>query len=402
MIPNGQLPAPDAEGKAELRRGFALVTALLALVVVGALVTGSFFAASRERQMGLGAHYNDDGMYVAENALNRIAADSPKSFWQGLTASRELDSVVVSAAGTTIGSARVWVRPTGSSYFIVARGASSGGGRARSGGRTLGMVLRLLNVTFPPGTAMQVFGPVTVKGSAMVRGQDTKPSTGSQWDTCAVRTGTDTAIVARGASEISAQKPNSIVGPVVQHSTMDSASFLNFGDLDFKTLAAMADKKYVGGNLPGSPSPVGTATTCNKAAVDNWGEPYTGVPGCVNYFPLIYADRTVSISGHGRGQGILLIDGDLELTGGFEFWGVVVTTGAVNMHGTGGRVGGVVISLQQGALSAPEDLMLGNSQVQLSGCAVRRAVNSMGANRAVPVKTHSWFDLTSAGASVGF
>ncbi len=402
MTPNEQLPAPDEEGKSELRKGFALVTALLALVVVGALVTGSFFAASQEREMGLSARYNDDGMYVAENALNRIAADSPKSFWSGLVAAKELDSVVVSAGGTTIGSARVWVRPTGSGYFLVARGASARGGRLSGGGRTLGMVLRLLNVTFPPGTAMQVYGETHVQGSALISGQDTKPASGSQWDTCTVRTGVDTAIITKDSSLIDVQKASSIIGPIVQKPSMNTGSFLNYGDVNFDMLAATADKTYLGANSPGNPLPVGTATTCNTGVLDNWGEPYADVPGCANYFPIIYVDHTFKLAANGRGQGILLVNGDLEITGGFEFWGVTVVKGALNMHGSGGHVNGVLLAYQEGQLNYDENLAIGNSLVQYSGCAVSRAVAGMGASRAVPVKMHSWFDLSSAGASTGF
>lgn len=400
MSPNEQ-PNPVKDEPASERQGFALATALLALVVVGALVTGSFFAASQEREMGLSARYNDDGLYVAETALQTVIAEQPRSFFTSLTTTQELPAITVTAGGTTIGNARVWARPTGpNNYMLVASGIPARGGRAVGGGRTLGMLVRLLNVSFPPARALQVFGETHVQGSALISGQDTKPASGSQWDTCTVRTGTDTAIVANSAALIDVQKATSITGPIVRHD-LDMSNFLSYGDVNFDQLAAMANKKYLG-TSPGNPLPSGTATTCDTGIQDNWGEPYNTVLGCVNYFPLIYIDHSVSLQGNGRGQGILLVNGDLELTGGFEFWGVTVVKGALNMHGNGGHVNGVVLAYQEGQLNYDENLAIGNSLVQFSGCAVRRAISGMGAARTVPVRMHSWFDLSAAGANADF
>jgi len=47
---------------------------------------------------------------------------------------------------------------------------------------------------------------------------------------------------------------------------------------------------------------------------------------------VVYADRSLSISGStSTGYGILMVDGDLSITGGFNYWGLIVSTGKVTL-----------------------------------------------------------------------
>src|SRR4029079_18254653 len=95
---------------------------------------------------------------------------------------------------------------------------------------------------------------------------------------------------------------------------------------------------------PGSPP--GTLQTCRTSSNTNWGEPNGGVgsvTACFNYFPIIYAPGNLRISG-GRGQGILLVRGDLDLSGGMEFYGPVIVLGNLTSTGTGGHVYGGVMA----------------------------------------------------------
>jgi len=85
---------------------------------------------------------------------------------------------------------------------------------------------------------------------------------------------------------------------------------------------------------------------------DNWGTPtssdttgpitYTG-PMNIVYFNL-QGTQTLKLAGGSHGAGILLIEGNLEIHGGFTWYGVILATGAVAYTGSGQKnvTGGVM------------------------------------------------------------
>ena len=99
---------------------------------------------------------------------------------------------------------------------------------------------------------------------------------------------------------------------------------------------------------PAPVPPSGRRTPANRANSLNWGEPwYPAVPAtasvCQNWFPIIYRPGNLKLQG-GRGQGILLVDGDLELAGGVEFFGIVLVKGRLNTTGNGNKINGAVMA----------------------------------------------------------
>ncbi|HUL21656.1 MAG TPA: hypothetical protein VLZ10_09385, partial [Thermodesulfobacteriota bacterium] len=85
---------------------------------------------------------------------------------------------------------------------------------------------------------------------------------------------------------------------------------------------------------------------------DSWGTPtssdatvpitYTG-PMNIIYFNL-QGTQTLKLTGDCRGAGILLVEGNLEINGGFKWYGVILVTGAVGYTGSGQRIvtGGIM------------------------------------------------------------
>ncbi len=85
---------------------------------------------------------------------------------------------------------------------------------------------------------------------------------------------------------------------------------------------------------------------------DSWGTPtssdttvpitYTG-PMNIVYFNL-QGTQTLKLTGDCHGAGILLIDGNLEINGGFTWYGVILATGAMGYTGIGRRnvTGGIM------------------------------------------------------------
>jgi len=76
---------------------------------------------------------------------------------------------------------------------------------------------------------------------------------------------------------------------------------------------------------------------------DDWGTPsssgadtpitYAG-PMHIVYFSM-NNDKTLKLAGDSHGAGILLVEGNLEISGGFTWYGIILATGAVNYSGSG-------------------------------------------------------------------
>jgi len=392
------------------REGFALAGALLAMVVVGALVTGSFFAASQEHAIGLSARYADQAMYVAEYGAQQAMATVPKSLLDTLHGTMRIDTLAPKGAnGQKLGTDTVWVRSLGNVRIFVSKGvASSRDPRVVGGHRVVAIVSRTMNVSFPMDRAMQLYAGIKVSGSSVVSGKDTFPDTTRTQFTGWKGQGCDTvglqnAIVSKDIGGVSTQGSGKIVGPVKFDTTLNANSFFKFGDANYNALASLANIVGPGGWNP-KPKPSATGGVCNTADQQNWGEPgsldgsATIVPACSNYFPIIHVTGDLKLNSQGRGQGILMVDGTLDVSGGFEFWGITIIKGQLKTTGSGGHLYGTTMSYDLGDLSN-DNTSIGNSVAGLSTCAIKRAAaNAPGFNRAIPLRMHSWMDLTAAGA----
>jgi hypothetical protein len=87
----------------------------------------------------------------------------------------------------------------------------------------------------------------------------------------------------------------------------------------------------------------------------NWGDP----DNCSSY-NIVYFNTDAHLTGQSQGCGLLLVDGDLEVNGGFQWRGIVIATGSITFSGQGGdgkEVTGGMIS--GGAVDA--DVTIGGS-----------------------------------------
>jgi hypothetical protein len=93
------------------------------------------------------------------------------------------------------------------------------------------------------------------------------------------------------------------------------------------------------------------------------------------------------------GQGILLVDGDLELRGDFLFYGIIIVQGNFETQGNGNRIMGAVMA-SNGLLD--DQFVTGGSEITYSRCAVKRAIlNNASLSRARPLAQRGWVDLTA-------
>jgi hypothetical protein len=379
-----RLDADPAGGPAP---GFALAVALFALVVIAALVGGAFFAARQELRVGLNYRWSEQASGAAEAGLAAGLDEGSTGHWSTVPPG---DSLVFagslpSGTGRYVGV----VRRLNTQLFVV---RVTGVDVAERSERAVGALARLVPWPIQPPGALALRGTLQMDGTAWVDGRDGVPP---GWTDCPT-TGPDSLpgltigkledLRTTGCADLACISGS----PRVRvDSAGDDGALLARAGLDWAALVAMADRTYAGAVVgPLTPAPAGAGAECDTSARDNLGEPLRQVPAapCQGHFPVIYVDGGVTLRG-GRGQGVLLVRGDLEIGGGTEFAGLVVTTGRLRLTDGGGLLVGAVLVLNRG--DEPSSLGAG-SAIRLSTCALAAARGS-----AVPARAFRgryWLD----------
>jgi hypothetical protein len=99
---------------------------------------------------------------------------------------------------------------------------------------------------------------------------------------------------------------------------------------------------------------------------------------------VIHASGDLTVNG-GRGQGVLLVDGDLVLGGNFDFFGLVVVQGQLAIAAGGAHISGAVLSR---SLVVPPGSRL---DIDYSACVLRKVLR--GPSQAIPLQYRSWAQL---------
>lgn len=353
-------------------RGMALALAIFALVVVGALVAGAFLAGNLEQRAGRGTLYSAQAADAAEaGAAETLAA------WDTPTLNALAPGDTAAFPPVPLGG-RTTYRPTvtrlnGQLFLIQSLGTranAEGGTLAR---RTVGIVARLVSLGSGPEAALTLGKPVEIVGSQVVVNGN---------DSAAARQGLDCA-------------PGPSRTPIGT-ATPSSTSFAVFGDVTFDRLKAHANVVLPDTTLTSAlhPSLSVTGHGCDTDDASNWGEPRrsegTAVGACRKYFPIVYAGGSrLSIVAGGRGQGVLLVEGDLDITGDFDFTGLIVVRGGVRTSAAGTRILGALMVAN--ATDGSRNLLAGGATIQYSSCALREALG--GAAFAEPLGQRSWVQV---------
>ena len=374
------------------REGFALAGAVLAMLVVGAIVTGGFYAANHQSSITRSEYLGDLAQYIAETGLDYTVARTSATTLDNMTLNSQQTVVSgqsVTYGGRTAGTFTSTVTKVTSSLFVVSStGRVTLGGPNAGSTRTVATVVRLRIADFDNQTAMQIYGDLDVGGTANVNGNDTNLS---QWSGCSTTSGTS-AVTAQPSAQVRDYGSGGINGSISRQN-MDSTNFTVFGDLSWSDVTAMATKIYADGASP-SPMPNWSGGVCNTGVQDNWGHPKDSTNPCFNYFPIIWAQGSMNINANTFGQGILLVEGDLDIQGQFEFYGPVIVRGTVFLRG-GSLIYGSIFAYGGGVIGA-DNTVLGNMVAQYSSCSIKRAVlGASGLSRGIPIKDRAWFDLTS-------
>jgi hypothetical protein len=375
------------------RDGFALPTALGALVLVAIMVVGGFASVRQEFRVGLGSSLSNRAFYAAEEGVTRVLAQWTTQAYNALDPFES-----ITRTGNLDGASyAVEVRRlTPRSYFLDATGTVTEGGLLAGASRRLGVMVKIRTAEIQPPAALTTQGDVSVRGTAEVHGGETNPGT---WgavcpapdpanDAPGIMTDATGVITTQGAAEVTgnpAVENNPDIGP---------STFEVFGDMTWDDLVSLATKRYPGGNMNNT-LPYYTADgECDTAHMQNWGDPIDPSGPCGNYFPIVYVDGTARFQSGGVGQGILLVNGDLDLRGGFIWTGIVIVQGELATQGNGNRIFGGVWAKNA---DLETEVLTGGSVVQFSTCASTRAIlNNDALTRARPLLERGWVDLSSS------
>jgi hypothetical protein len=164
----------------------------------------------------------------------------------------------------------------------------------------------------------------------------------------------------------------------------DTTGLFDFGDVSFDELAAAADIQLPpGANVDSLGPSYNGDGSCNTSDPRNWGDPENPNRPCSNWFPIIYAQGDLDLSGNMAGQGILLVEGDLRATGGTRFYGPVIVKGNLIAAGNFEFYGGV--------RARKSDMSVGTSQVYYSNCVLQRAMSNTRVSKPRPISGRPWF-----------
>lgn len=378
------------------RRGFALPAAVFALVIVGVLVTGGFYLARQETRIGVASERGTAAFYLAERGANQVLSEWDMSTfgslanWNTAVKTDTVDEGIWQVAVT---------RMTDRLYFLLSSGiVTQGRGMLGNASRMLGLVARLNTAEIQPPAALTTVGSLTIGGSSYIIGHDSIPHGWSGY--CGSPGASAPGVLIDSLSNVNTVGTDyELEGdpPTAENSTLTPDSLLSFGELGWNDLVAMADIIFPSNTVltqlgPDSIS-VGGSYVCNSSNNRNWGDPIHPGGVCGAYFPIIYAAHKLSVNANDFGQGILLVEEDFAVQGGFTFYGPVIVRGELSTAGTGGHFNGGVIAAN---VNLETSTVLGNALVQYSTCAVSRAIlNNSSLTRARPLENRSWVDLSS-------
>jgi Tfp pilus assembly protein PilX len=374
-------------------RGIALAVAVFALVVIGALVAGTFFAGRLEQQTGRNTFFAAQAAEAAEAGLNDALAGQTAASLLALKtdadSTQDSVSLTVGYPGNQVTATRTVRWLTDNLFLVRSFGTKTNADGGQLAARSLGQLIRLVQADIEVSAGLTALGDVTISGGAEVSGIDAVPTL---WvgntdcppleDVTGVRYNEGT-LTANGNGAIAGQ-PDSILDPTLNATDMKK---------DFDKLKALATLTVTANN-PAATGPAYTNTVpprCDTSVQTNWGEPALDTDPCFDYFPIIYHYGNLALQG-GRGQGILLVEGDLTATGGMVFYGPVFVTGTLSTSGNksqGAKFYGGVIA----GNVALDDLtkLAGGALVTYSSCAIKRALDNTATPG--PLAERSWVQL---------
>jgi hypothetical protein len=381
------------------RQGIALATALIAIVVIGALIAGTFFATTQEYRVARTALSAQRALGAAEYGQNMILAEWLPA-WNQMATGDTIKRPYTAGSGTV--DTVVMTRLRFNMYQVVSTGriALDQSSDAR---RRTGLLIRLDTPEIPFPGAFSGAKSVGIAGNFAASGNDSIPA---GWTDCppagpqkaAIASTTTTNVTTAGGC--SGQVCLTGTPKVLADATVADTTKVLDGWADLVAQANITINQTAGLTLTGMNPVYNFDGSCNMAVSTNWGDPSRASPAgaCENYFPIIYLkSATTGATGPttslttGKGQGILLIDGNVSLAGNINWVGPIIVRGNVALSGTGNKTVGGIQALNQGCTAATCNSLSGTSNATYSSCTINKIL-SLKSKPALASK-RAWADM---------
>lgn len=308
------------------RRGIALPGALFALLLLGAITAGSMHTVLRDQRSSRQMLAESVAFAAAQTALFRAASALTPSEAQRLSVGEEI--VLPSPSGDSAVIARL----SGRTWLVTAKRRIDSTGVHRQ----VAVIVELASPTVTARGAIATNGVLAVESGASIRGEGARDCDDSV-------NGAGVVVTAAGRLDLSRCPAGNCVRGYPALVEMQMPATAALGDGGWERLAELAGSVARGDA------------------------------------------RLMS----GQGDGILMVDGDLEIGGDARFRGIVVVRGELTMSGAA-RVEGAILILDADGDGVGSTMNRG-AEVSYSHCAVVAAVAA--STRLRRLRARSWTEL---------
>jgi hypothetical protein len=374
--------------------GFALAIAVFALVLLAVIVAGGYFTATQEFQIGRSMRTLTTSFYSGEAGVRDVLADWDPAVYAELAIDDTIHfgptrvsgggeySSFVTRVGAPADSAKRY-------FYIEAAGRP---GRARRGERRQAAMVSAWFPNLCCEATVKVVGDIIFSpggSSEIISGNNLDPPAGWSGSVCAGLP-TDSVPGAAISSTTTISQPAKIRGSPTDFyvdASLNEANALDFGDYTYAALATRADHEFAGDYVMYDSQPtLDGSGECDESNLLNWGETSDENHPCFDFFPVVHVAGNLILEGSGRSQGILLVDGALEIHGPYNFYGVAIASDSIIMSGSAYVYGGAV-TRRDLRYTGP------NPRFVMSQCAVYRAQRLSSLARPELISPRAWVEL---------
>src|SRR5919109_142099 len=232
----------STSSRATLRQGIALPIALAAIIAVGALIAGVFFASTQEYRVGRNTLATQRALHGAEVGLNSVVAS-----WTPARTTKLKIGFRDTLKDTVIDESfvkREWVRVSPTMFWVTSTAVA---GTQSLQQRSLKRLNTLVRVDIPDMRiqgAMTVRGSINATGTGTINGNDITPP---GWPDCLEAGSPSSGLVV--ASPTNATSSGTCTGftcvsgsPPIATSSIygDSMTYKNFGGFNYDSLTKLA------------------------------------------------------------------------------------------------------------------------------------------------------------------
>ena len=361
------------------RRGFAIPVVVLVLLAATAFGHVILYSARQELAVAVAERDLLTARLAAEGGIRQAGVTLGRS----MTTTPVGDSLSVSGTLGTRGNYRIVSRRLSREIYLL-----EGEGRVADTARwRVGRLLWALD----PGARVRAFagavesgGSVTVSGSARITGSRVSlPPFGWGGAECAAHGALIDSISPAGTVASSAAWiPSATGSDPARAIRMPFPPWppppLSLGLLNFDDLSNLADAAF---GIAGGVSHVHMGHGCPASATGRWGTPMDPAARCGAHFPIVAVQGSLRVTG-GEGQGILLVNGDVEFAADATFAGIVLASGNLELSDDADLAGW----LRSGGGVRLTD----RAKIEASACAGLRALDRPALRSVHAVPAGSW------------